>query len=80
MAKEKKEKPGMAEEKEDIATKTDIYKQQEKTIYTLMDVFSKQAAQPVYVSPQQPPAKQVPNYLLYIGIGLVLFLFKDKIF
>ncbi len=67
------------EQKEDIATETDIFQQQRKTIDTLMDVLDRQGGaatqEIVYVQPQEE--KEPPNYILYIGIGLAaMFLLK----
>lgn len=64
----------VAEENE--ATETDIFQQQKKTIDTLINVLERQGAvpaQPVYVT-QTQPAKPT-NYLLYIGMAALAFLF-----
>ena len=61
----------MAEvETKEEPTKTDIFKQQEKTITLLQDVLEAKAfesAQPVYVT-QAEPAKEPPNYMMYIAV------------
>lgn len=69
----------MAEENgtNDAPTQTDIFKQQEQTITLLTDVLqSKLQAQqtPLYVSPAAPKVEKAPNYALYIGGAVVLWL------
>lgn len=72
----------MAEET--TTTETDIFQQQKKTIDTLIDVLQKQGvyeqqpSQIVYASPSQEPEKKTPNYLLYIGIGILIFILVKK--
>ena len=60
-------------------TQTDIFQQQKKTIDTLVNILAEQGSQPqqiVYAAPAEQQAKP-PNYLLYIGIGiLAILLFK----
>lgn len=64
-------------------TETDIFKQQEKTAELLYDVILKQQdvaakapppTQPIYVTRIEEAKKQPPNYLLYIAIGVGVFL------
>lgn len=61
---------------------TDIFFMQEFTIEKLTDLLEsqeQQAPQPIYTSPSAPQPK-APNYILYIGIGLlVLFIFRGRI-
>lgn len=71
----------MAEDTE--PTQTDIFQQQKKTIDTLVEVLQRQGSeqpqQIIYASPAEPPEKPAPNYLLWIGIAIVIFvLFKGK--
>ena len=67
------------ETSETEATKTDIFQQQQKTIYLLQDVLRDQQSevtQPTYVTPIQQ-TKPAPNYVLYIVIGaLAIWLLK----
>lgn len=74
----------MADE-ENIATETDIFKQQEKTINLLYDVLKdklQQQPQTVYAQSPAEPAdttNTTPNYLMYIlGAGVLLFLFSTR--
>ncbi|MBW8003346.1 MAG: hypothetical protein FVQ80_15255 [Planctomycetes bacterium] len=62
-------------------TETDIFQQQKKTIDTLINVLETQPAtlQPQYIYATPAPAqKQSPNYLLWAGLGLLLFLTVKK--
>ncbi len=64
---------------ETIATETDIFQQQKKTIDTLVNVLqeqTQQVTQPVYVSPA--PAQSTPNYVLYIGLAIAAMFFFKK--
>jgi len=68
----------MAEEE---TTKTDIFKQQQKTIVLLQDVLRREAegtaTQPVFLAPPEP-VKKPPNYLLYAGIAFAVILLLKK--
>lgn len=69
-------------EDETEPTQTDIFQQQAKTIDTLYEVLQKQAsAQPqqiIYASPTEPAEKPAPNYLLWIGIAVVVLTFFKR--
>jgi len=70
----------MAEE--NLATETDIFQQQKKTIETLQDVLvQKQALGPqiVYASPSPEPTTKSPNYVMWIGIGLGFLILTRKV-
>ncbi len=68
---------------ETIATETDIFKQQEKTIDLLYDVLQAKIGQAPAISYVQPAAAQEkpPNYLLYFGVAAIIgyvFFMKGK--
>ena len=59
------------------ATETDIFQQQKQTIELLYDVLRSQQSEspaPTYVSPISTQTKPVPNYLLWAGIGIGLYM------
>lgn len=57
---------------------TDIFYTQQQAFDTLVDVLQQQSIeQPVYVSSVAQPTK-TPNYLLYIGGAVLLFLLFKK--
>lgn len=57
---------------------TDIFYTQEFTIEKLTDLLQMQDKDPVYIRPAAPrPAAK--NYLLYIGIGIVILYFTGRI-
>ena len=57
------------------ATETDIFQSLKKTNEALVDVLTRQQ-QPVYVSSPAPvSASPAPNYLLYVGIGILVLFF-----
>lgn len=69
----------MAEETVLEPTQTDIFQQQKKTIDTLVKVLAEQGAgqpqQVVYAAAAEPA--KAPNYLVYLGVGvLAILLFK----
>ena len=70
----------MAEETE--PTQTDIFQQQKKTIDTLVEVLQRQGStqpqQIIYASPAEAPEKPTPNYLLWIGIAVAVFILFKK--
>ena len=73
----------MAESEEDIQpTETDIFQQQKKTIDTLIDVLEKDqggsAPQQIYYSQAASPQQKPPNYIMWIGIGIAVFLLLRK--
>ncbi|RKY11474.1 MAG: hypothetical protein DRP65_04225 [Planctomycetota bacterium] len=58
--------------------KTDIFKQQAKTIDVLTNVLESKmqgSAAPVYVQPQKAPEKPAPDYLKWLIIGAIGFVF-----
>ena len=68
---------------ETIATETDIFKQQEKTINLLYDVLKdklQQQPQTIYAQAAAEPGdtKATPNYLMYILVGGGLFILYNS--
>jgi len=61
-------------EKEKAET-TNIYVAQENIIKTLTDIFEQQQHMPETVWVQPPAAEKPPNYLLWIGAGILAFFF-----
>lgn len=65
----------------DKETAVDIFQTLKKVNESLVEALLEQTQKegPTYIQPQQPMAK-APNYLLYIGIGIVLlFIFWKKV-
>lgn len=75
----------MAENENDIEpTETDIFQQQKKTIDTLVQVLAEQGVAQPQLPPQvvyaaaAEPAKEAPNYLTYLAVGVLAILFFKK--
>jgi len=60
----------LVEEEQEVA---DVFYTQQQQIESLQEILRRKEELPVYVPPVQPAPKR-PNYLLFIAIGILLFL------